>query len=64
MRSFAQFADICAENYDDWYRALVMKCSYFIKEYIKSLTWEECGGGAAICSEVDNESETEERSDS
>lgn len=64
VRSFAQFADICAESYDDWYRALVMKCSYFIKEYIKSLTWEECGGGAAICNGEVNDEDEENRSDS
>lgn len=44
IRSFARFADICAESHPDWYRALVTRCSYFIKEYIKSSTWEDYGG--------------------
>ena len=38
--SFAQFADICAVEHEDWFRALVTKSTYFIKEYIKSLVWE------------------------
>lgn len=64
IRGFAQFADICADKYDDWYRSLVTRSSYFIKEYIKSMTWEECGGGAAICSGEVNDEEECERSDS
>lgn len=40
ITSFAQFADICAVEHEEWFRALVTKSTYFIKEYIKSLTWE------------------------
>ena len=40
ISSFAQFADICAVEHEDWFRALVTKSTYFIKEYIKSLVWE------------------------
>lgn len=40
IASFALFADICANGHEDWFRALVTKSAYFIKEYIKSLTWE------------------------
>lgn len=40
ISSFAQFADICAIEHEDWFRALVTKSTYFIKEYIKSLVWE------------------------
>lgn len=40
IASFALFADICANSHEDWFRALVTKSAYFIKEYIKSLTWE------------------------
>lgn len=40
VTSFAMFADICARDHEDWFRALVTKSAYFIKEYIKSLTWE------------------------
>ena len=64
IRSFAQFADVCAVEHEDWFRALVTKSTYFIKEYIKSLTWEECGGGAAVCSGEVNDEEECERSDS
>lgn len=44
IHSFAQFADICAEEHPEWFKALVLRSTYFIKEYIKSLTWEEIGG--------------------
>lgn len=40
VTGFAMFADICARDHEDWFRALVTKSAYFIKEYIKSLTWE------------------------
>lgn len=40
ITSFAQFADVCAVEHEEWFRALVTKSTYFIKEYIKSLTWE------------------------
>lgn len=40
ISSFAQFADICAVEHEDWFRALVTRSTYFIKEYIKSLVWE------------------------
>lgn len=40
VTSFALFADICAVEHEDWFRALVTKSTYFIKEYIKSLVWE------------------------
>lgn len=40
VTGFAVFADICARDHEDWFRALVTKSAYFIKEYIKSLTWE------------------------
>lgn len=40
ISSFAQFADICAVEHEDWFTALVTKSTYFIKEYIKSLVWE------------------------
>lgn len=40
IASFAQFADVCAAEHEEWFRALVTKSTYFIKEYIKSLTWE------------------------
>ena len=40
ISSFAQFADACAIEHEDWFRALVTKSTYFIKEYIKSLVWE------------------------
>lgn len=40
INSFAQFADVCAVEHEDWFRALVTKSTYFIKEYIKSLVWE------------------------
>lgn len=40
ITGFAMFADICARDHEDWFRALVTKSAYFIKEYIKSLTWE------------------------
>lgn len=40
VTSFALFADICANGHEDWFRALVTRSAYFIKEYIKSLTWE------------------------
>ena len=40
ITGFAMFADICAKDHEDWFRALVTKSAYFIKEYIKSLTWE------------------------
>lgn len=40
ITSFAQFADVCAIDHEEWFRALVTKSTYFIKEYIKSLVWE------------------------
>lgn len=40
IASFAQFADVCAVDHEEWFRALVTKSTYFIKEYIKSLVWE------------------------
>lgn len=40
VTSFALFADICANGHEDWFRALVTRSAYFIKEYVKSLTWE------------------------
>ena len=40
IASFAQFADVCAVDHEEWFRALVTKSTYFIKEYIKSLAWE------------------------
>lgn len=40
ITSFAQFADVCAVDHEEWFRALVTKSTYFIKEYIKSLVWE------------------------
>lgn len=40
ITSFNRFADYCAENRDDWFRLLITSKSYFIKEYIKSLSWD------------------------
>ncbi len=41
IKSFAEFCDICAANNDEWFGALVHRTAYFIKEYIKSLDWED-----------------------
>lgn len=39
ITSFNFFVDYCSENRDEWFRLLISSKSYFIKEYIKSLTW-------------------------
>lgn len=48
IQYFSQFADICAQENDEWFRAIITKHAYFIKEYIKSLAYEDRdlkGGG-------------------
>lgn len=40
MDGYQVLAVICANGHEDWFRALVTRSAYFIKEYIKSLTWE------------------------
>lgn len=38
---FNRFFDYCAENNESWYIALNKDCGWIIKEYIKSLAYEE-----------------------
>lgn len=41
IRSFARFVDICSSNNDEWFNSIVHRNAYIIKEYIKSLDWEQ-----------------------
>lgn len=40
-RSFAQLARYSRENNEEWFRALCDNCGWVMKEYMKSLTWED-----------------------
>lgn len=40
IHSFARLVDVCMDNNEDWF-VLLTRNSYFIKEYIKTLAWEE-----------------------
>lgn len=50
--SFRQFFNYCRDNKEDWYYALLHGQSYVIKEYIKSLAWEEASGEAKILEQL------------
>lgn len=41
MTYFNQFFDYCADNNDDWFRCLCDSSAYIIKEYMKSMAFEE-----------------------
>lgn len=59
IRSFAKLCDICAEHYPDWFNILFTRSTVFIKEYIKSSTWEDYGG-SAICHTDSMQEKTQE----
>lgn len=40
IRSFAAMFDYCRENNEEWFRSLCDSCSYVIREYIKSYSYE------------------------
>lgn len=50
--SFRQFFNYCRDNKEDWYYALLHGQSYIIKEYIKSLAWEETSGEAKFLEQL------------
>lgn len=41
IRSFAALCDYAASEHYDWYRILCDSGSYYMREYIKSYSWEE-----------------------
>lgn len=40
IRSFSQFADICAEKFPDWHYLIVNKCTNFLKAYFSSKSFD------------------------
>lgn len=41
IKYFSTFADYCRIYNQEWFKAIITRFAYFIKEYIKSLTYEQ-----------------------